>query len=411
MSAEPLLVPAATVHAPNAMVATVDSLATQAGLAVLEAGGSAADAAIGANAVLAVTAPNLCGMGGDLFALVHDGAGPPHVLVAAGRAGSGADPDRLRAEGHDAMPFRLDPRSVTVPGCVDGWLALHARFGRLPLEQVLARAVDYAGTGFPASPLLVGSARSLPAPLPVGAESYRDLDRPGQRVVRPGAARALQAIAGQGRDGFYGGEFGEGLLALGQGEYTPDDLARPLAEWVAPLGLRVWDHDLWTVPPPSQGYLTLAGAWLAERDGLLDDPDDGSWAVALVAAAMAAGSDRPEVLWDGADGVELLAPSRLARLGSASEAIGRGRSGPTRPAAGDGRHHLPVHRRRAGHGRVAHPVERGRVRQPPLRAGDRDQPPQPRHRVLTGARPPRGVRAGSPPAAHALARTGDPSRR
>ena len=74
MSAEPLLVPAATVHAPNAMVATVDSLATQAGLALLEAGGSAADAAVGANAVLAVTAPNLCGMGGDLFALVHDGA-------------------------------------------------------------------------------------------------------------------------------------------------------------------------------------------------------------------------------------------------------------------------------------------------------------------------------------------------
>ncbi len=137
--------------------------------------------------------------------------------MAAGRAGSGADPDRLRAEGHDAMPFRLDARSVTVPGCVDGWLALHARFGRLPLEQVLARAVDYAGTGFPASPLLVGSARSLPAPLPVGAESYRDLDRPGQRVVRPGAARALQAIAGQGRDGFYGGEFGEGLLAAGAG--------------------------------------------------------------------------------------------------------------------------------------------------------------------------------------------------
>jgi gamma-glutamyltranspeptidase/glutathione hydrolase len=186
---------------------------------------------------------------------------------------------------------------------------------------VLARAVDYAATGFPASPLLVGSARTLPAPLPVGAESYRDLDRPGQRIVRPGAARALQAIAGQGRDGFYGGEFGDGLLALGQGEYTPDDLARPLAEWVAPLGLRVWEHDLWTVPPPSQGYLTLAGAWLAERDGLLDDPDDGSWAVALVGAAMAAGRDRPEVLWDGADGVELLAPSRLARLGSPSEAV------------------------------------------------------------------------------------------
>src|SRR6478735_11793823 len=127
-----------TVYAPTGMVCSVDHLASSAGVAMLRAGGTAADAAVATSAVLAVTTPHMCGMGGDLFALVHDGPGPPAVLNASGRAGSGADPDRLRAEGFTSMPFKDDIRSVTVPGCVDGWLALHERAGRLPLADVLA---------------------------------------------------------------------------------------------------------------------------------------------------------------------------------------------------------------------------------------------------------------------------------
>ena len=112
---------------------------------MLRAGGNAVDAAVATSAALAVTTPHMCGIGGDLFALVHGpltgGGGEPAVLNASGRAGSGADPDRLRAEGHTAMPFRGDVRSAPVPGCVDGWLALHERFGRLPLADVLAPAI------------------------------------------------------------------------------------------------------------------------------------------------------------------------------------------------------------------------------------------------------------------------------
>ena len=97
---------ASTTLAPNGMVASVDHLASTAGVAMLQAGGNAVDAAIAASAVMAVTSPHLCGMGGDLFALVHrPGDGAPVVLNASGRAGSGADPDRLRAEGHRVMPF------------------------------------------------------------------------------------------------------------------------------------------------------------------------------------------------------------------------------------------------------------------------------------------------------------------
>jgi gamma-glutamyltranspeptidase/glutathione hydrolase len=294
------------------MVASADALATQAGLAILGDGGSAVDAAIATNAVLAVVAPHLCGMGGDLFALVHDGPGPPAALDASGRSGSGADPDRLRAGGATEMPFRGDVRAVTVPGCVDGWLGLHARFGRLPLDHVLGPAARYAADGFPASPLLVGSVSTLPDPLPAGAADYAGVASVGQRVRRPGAARTLEAIAAGGREPFYGGEFGAGLVQLGAGEFARDDLDQPQARWVDPLGLRVWGHDVWTVPPPSQGYLTLTGSWLAELADVGTEPEAGSWSVGLVDAALAAGCDRPDVLSETTDPGPLLDRDRLA---------------------------------------------------------------------------------------------------
>jgi gamma-glutamyltranspeptidase / glutathione hydrolase len=99
---------------------------------MLQQGGSAADAAVAASAVLAVTSQDRCGMGGDLWAVVRPGGTEaPVVLNASGRAGSGADPERLHARGCDEMPGG-EIAAVTVPGCVDGWLALHGRFGRLP---------------------------------------------------------------------------------------------------------------------------------------------------------------------------------------------------------------------------------------------------------------------------------------
>lgn len=301
--------PFPTVHAPNGMVASVDHLASEAGVAVLRAGGSAADAAVAASATLAVTFQHNCGMGGDLFALVHHGAGPPAVLNASGRAGRGADADRLLAEGHDTMPFRGDIRSVPVPGCVDGWLALHGRFGRLPIEDVLAPAMGYAADGFPATPTLAAAVplvRDVP-----GADDFRSVRRAGDIVRRPGVARTLAAIARDGRDGFYGGEFGEGLLALGRGEYDVADLLRRQADWVEALGLDVWGRTLWTAPPNSQGYLTLAGAAIAA--GLeLGGPDDPATVHLLVESARQAGFDRDDVLHDGADGDALVATDRLA---------------------------------------------------------------------------------------------------
>src|SRR5687767_12555072 len=113
------LAPFETVRAVNGMVCSVDHLASSAGVSMLRAGGSAADAAVAASAVLAVTTQHMCGMGGDLFALVATtGGGAPVALNASGRAGSGADAGRLRAAGRRSMPLRGDVSVVPVPGCV-----------------------------------------------------------------------------------------------------------------------------------------------------------------------------------------------------------------------------------------------------------------------------------------------------
>jgi gamma-glutamyltranspeptidase / glutathione hydrolase len=296
------------------MVAAPDQLAAEAGVAALRAGGTAADAAISASAVIAVTAPHMCGPGGDLWAMVHPGpAASPEALNAAGRAGSGADPDRLRAEGQRAMPFDGDIRSVPVPGCVDGWCALHARHGRLAFADLLAPAIELARDGFPCSPLL---ALMLPEVwrTVAGADDVvvtGDLRR-GARVRRPALARTLSDVATGGRDAFYRGAFGTGLLALGAGEYETSDLETPLADWVEPLALDAWDHRLWTTPPSSQGYLALAGVWIATQLPLPDDPEDPSWAHLLVESALAAGHDRRDVLFEHADGHALLDHGRLA---------------------------------------------------------------------------------------------------
>ena len=165
-------------------------------------------------------------MGGDLFALVHvDGRGDL-ALNASGRAGSGADAAAMRAAGLTDMPFRLDIRSVTVPGCVDGWIALHERYGSLPLDVLFAPARRLADRRVSVQP---AARRSLADRLdPVSRINLTELanqaTRTGALVRRPGVGEALADIAADGRDAFYGGPFGDGLIDLGAGLFTDDDL-------------------------------------------------------------------------------------------------------------------------------------------------------------------------------------------
>lgn len=298
-------------RATRGLVVAAHQVAAAAGAELLGQGGSAADAAVGAAAVMAVTGPHLCGLGGDMLAVVSVPGAAPLGLLGVGRAPAGADAARLRAAGHDIVPAR-HLAAVTVPGAADGWLALHQRFGRLPWARVLAPAAALAAEGF-AVPTLLALASLLVADGPGGAVLCGGGPlRPGQRLALPGVARTLAALAEGGRDAFYGGEFGRALLDLAPGYVTPDDLAAPSADWVTPLRLEAWGHDLWTVPAPSQGYLTLAGAAVAERAGLPADPGDDRWPHVIVEAARAVAHDRPACLHQAADGAALLDEERLS---------------------------------------------------------------------------------------------------
>lgn len=317
------------------MVCSVDHLASVAGVEMLGAGGNAVDAAVATSAVLAVTTQHMCGMGGDLWALVHvPGVPEPFALNASGWAGAGADAASLRDEGLNEMPFRGDLRSVPVPGCVDGWVALHGRFGRLAMSDVLEPARRLADRGFSVSPVLARAAATIVDVR--GAEDYRPSGQAvtsGQVMTRPGLARSLEAIGASGRSAWYQGEFGSGLLALGAGMYSTSDLEHVHAEWVEPVSVDAWGQQLWTTPPNSQGYLSLASARIVAGLPLPDDPDDPLFGHLLVEASKQAGHDRNDVLFDGADGAALVAETRM---GPRRDRIRADQATPARPPTAGG---------------------------------------------------------------------------
>ncbi len=297
--------PQSSVRGTRHLVAAADALASRAGDEMFRLGGNAVDAAIATNAAIAVTGPHLCGMGGDLFALIHTG-NEVVALNSSGRSGSLADASKLREEGHSVMPLRHDIRTVTMPGCVDGWFALHSRFGSLPIETILQPAIDLAENGFPASPLLVGALRRVDSAGQAHlAELASQATHAGAVVRRLGVGRTLRAIARGGRDEFYFGEFGRGLQQLGADLFTESDFRVQSSEWVRPLSAHAFGVDLHTIPPNSQGYLTLAAAVLADAIDA-GDPEGDAWAHVLIEAAKVAGFDRPAVLHERANGDELI---------------------------------------------------------------------------------------------------------
>ncbi|HUO47048.1 MAG TPA: gamma-glutamyltransferase [Acidimicrobiia bacterium] len=284
-------------------VVTPHVLATQAAMEILTDGGSAADAMVAANAVLGVVAPETCGIGGDLFALIHMPGQPrPEALNASGAAGTGADPDALIDEGHTALP-PFHPQTVTVPGCVDGWERLLERFGQLPLERLLRPALRLAEDGFPASVELANAFSSRRGEL-AHQEAARGLypggEPPalGSRIHRPGLHKTLLEISRHGAPAFYQGPVAELISQATGGVITPEDLARVAGEWVEPIAVEVFGLTGWTVPLNSQGYLTLAAAAAYASLSPPGDPEAAdSWHLAIESyRAMAI--DRNEVVAD-----------------------------------------------------------------------------------------------------------------
>src|SRR2546422_331794 len=256
-----------TVYAPHGMLATSQPLATAAGLAVLERGGNAVDAAVTAAAVLNVVEPPMTGIGGDLFAIVWSAKDHKlYGLNASGRSGSLMTSAALLAKGHTTMP-QESVEDITVPGALSGWDALLRRFGRITLAQALRPAIGYAEGGFPVTPIIAAEWATQVAKLrqDEGARTTYLVDdgrapQAGEWFQNPDLARSLRLIAEQGIGALYGGDLGrriaERVRALG-GYLTVDDLGKHRPEWVEPISVTFKGYRVWELPPNGQGVAAL----------------------------------------------------------------------------------------------------------------------------------------------------------
>ncbi|HEY2396571.1 MAG TPA: gamma-glutamyltransferase [Rudaea sp.] len=254
------------VLAPHGMVATSVPLATQIGIDVLKKGGTAVDAAIAANAALGLMEPVSNGVGGDLFAIVWDAK----TKKLYGYNGSGRSPKSLSLQyfvDHDIKEIPpLGPLPVNVPGAVDGWFALHDRFGKLPMKDDLAGAIGYAREGFPVTELIAHYWQlSVPrlSKYPGFTEQMTLAGRAPQKGEiwkNPNLANTLQAIADSGRDAFYRGKIahviGDYFKANG-GFLSYDDMAAHKGEWVEPISTSYRGVEVWELPPNGQGLAAL----------------------------------------------------------------------------------------------------------------------------------------------------------
>jgi gamma-glutamyltranspeptidase/glutathione hydrolase len=247
------------------IVATEHPLASQAGATILARGGHAVDAAIAANAVMGVVCPMMCGIGGDLFAIVWERDGRPEGLNASGWAPAGLTIEFLKSLHAEEMP-QSGVHSVTVPGAVAGWAKLAGRFGKMTFADVLAPAIAIAEEGFPvaeitaeewtnAEPFLrsdVGATKTfLPArrPLAVG-EVFENRD----------LAAVYRAIAASGPEGFYRGDVAQRMVACMRargGTMNDEDLASFDAEWVAPISTIYRGWRVFEIPPNGAGIAAL----------------------------------------------------------------------------------------------------------------------------------------------------------
>jgi gamma-glutamyltranspeptidase / glutathione hydrolase len=278
----------------HGMVCTSQPLATQVGIDILKAGGSAVDAAIAANAALGLMEPVSNGVGGDLFALVYDARTKKlYGLNASGRSPLGLSYDQMKAELAKAgSPNHIPAQGflpISVPGAVSGWFELHGKFGRLAIKDDLAPAIRYAEEGFPVTQYIahqwaIGVRNAQRDRLP-GA--FLDVYAPhghapaeGEVFTNPALARTLRLIGDGGRDAFYKGEIADQIDAFMRangGFLRKADLERHTATWVEPVSVNYRGYDVFELPPNSQGIATLQILNLLEGYDLkamgFDSPD------------------------------------------------------------------------------------------------------------------------------------------
>lgn len=272
------------VIARNGMAATAHPLASQVAIDILKKGGSAVDAAIAANAVLGLMEPISCGIGGDLFAIVWDPKSKKlHGYNASGTAPAGRDLEQLIAKskavykrlGQPYVPKvpRYGSLSITVPGTVDGWFALHDRFGKLKMMEVVSPAVQYARDGFPVTQMIAMNWERNIALFEKNIEMIEEFDNArrvyvvngrtpaeGQVFRNPDLAATLEKIGQGGRSAYYEGFVAKTADAYFRrigGDLRLADFTGFHGEWVEPRSVHYHGYDVFELPPNSQGFGVL----------------------------------------------------------------------------------------------------------------------------------------------------------
>ena len=250
------------------IVATSQVLASQAGAQILARGGSAVDAAIAANAVLAVTEPLMDGLGGDMFAIYWDAkTGKLTGLNSSGPAPRGLSPAFLAKLGMKKMPGE-GIHSVTVPGAVYGWSQMHERFGRLPWKDLFGAAIGYSEQGFPVPEGMyeIWGTQQTIKELKTNDESARVFlpgGKPpqlGEVFRNPDMGHAFRLIAEKGADVYYKGEIAAAILKTSQklgGTMTAQDLSSFQSEWVTPITIDYRGWHVYELPPNGDGMAAL----------------------------------------------------------------------------------------------------------------------------------------------------------
>jgi gamma-glutamyltranspeptidase/glutathione hydrolase len=251
---------------PYGIVASSHVQASQAGAQVLTRGGSAIDAAIATNATLGVTEPMMNGMGGDLFAIYWEAkSGKLYGLNSSGWAPKGLTIEYLKAKGITKMPA-AGIHSVTIPGAVAGWQALHQRFGKLAWKELFQPAIFYAQNGYPVPEIIHGYWEGSAEGLQADPESRRTF-LPGGRVPaageifkNPDLAKALRLVARAGAAAFYRGKIASAIVSTSKelgGTIAGDDLSLFVPEWVEPISTTYRGWNIYELPPNGQGMAAL----------------------------------------------------------------------------------------------------------------------------------------------------------
>ena len=269
------------------VVSTSHPLAAQAGLAMLQRGGNAIDAAIATAAAMTICEPCSNGLGSDLFCIFWDGT-QLHGLNASGTAPAAWTPDYFggRYGSASTAPPKRGWDSVTVPGAVAGWVALHGKAGSLPFADLLEPAIRIAERGY-AVPTIVqqkwANAAALPelTTQPGFAEAFLPHGRApevGERFAFAAAARALRAIAATKGEAFYRGEIASAIAAHARehgGSMTEADLAGYAPQWVGTIEQAFLGHELHEIPPNGQGIAALIALGILKHFDVAHLPVDG----------------------------------------------------------------------------------------------------------------------------------------